>query len=184
MHLNVCIKSLPAHDTSQKCSVRRATWVTRPVKNDHQKIPRVSVCRLVLWSFKPGTYQTGSFAELTPQSFKLAAAVSSEPLVLPLMIEILVPLPASTRPVPRGDWRGLIGFPAMAHNLIKTKERNKKPWVSPPILQQLQQWQLQQGQQLPSKSSDDFVRALAIHNSWLAIPSPSDLRHKKCHIYR
>jgi hypothetical protein len=29
--------------------------------------------------------------------------------------------------------------------------------VSAPILQQLQQWQLQQGQQLPSKSSDDFV---------------------------
>jgi hypothetical protein len=37
IHLNVCIKSLPAHDTSEKCSVRRAT-VQFAVKNDRQTL--------------------------------------------------------------------------------------------------------------------------------------------------
>jgi hypothetical protein len=131
---------------------------------DSDSLWSVPGIELVLWSFKPGTYQTGSFAELTPrQSFKLrhvVTPVSSRPLVLPLMIEL-------------------------CHVVID------EVWLA------FLQWRaISLTQRNTSKSSDDFIRGLGItqqelwrfrksshDNCWLAMPSPSDLRHKKCHIY-
>jgi hypothetical protein len=120
---------------------------------------------LVLWSFKPGTLTRADFLRNLRRIFKLVARgpVSSGPLVLPLMIEILAPLTAcSTRAcatwwLTRFDWLSCNGAQSHWHKGMKQKAMSE-----PPILQQLQQWQLQQGQQLPSKSSDDFARALAI----------------------
>jgi hypothetical protein len=127
---------------------------------------------LVLWSFKPGTYQTGSFAELTPtfQTWGTRSRKFRAPSSIPNDWDPPAPYRFySGLCQPRGDWRGLIGFPTMARILIDTKER---------------------------KSSDDFVSALGMtqqelwrfrkssrDNRWLAIPSPSDPRDKKCHIY-
>jgi hypothetical protein len=88
------------------------------------------------------------------------APISSGPLVLPLMIEL-------------------------CHVVID------EVWLAFP------QWRaISLTQRNASKSSDDFIRGLGItqqelwwfrksshDNRWLAMPSPSDLRYKKCHIY-
>jgi hypothetical protein len=127
---------------------------------------------LVLWSFKPVTYQTGSFAELTPK-FQTCGTRSHK---------FRAPSPTPNDWDPCAAYRFYSG---LCHVVID------EVWLAFP------QWHtISSTQRNASKSSDDFVRALGItqqelwrfrkrsrDNRWLAIPSPSDLRHKKNHIY-
>jgi hypothetical protein len=145
----------------------------------HQFWPDTHSCSVM--KFQAGTYQTRSFAELTPK-FQTCGTQSHK---------FQAPSPTPNNWDPRATYHFYSGLchvvidqvwlallPAMVCNLIDTKEWNKKPWVSPPILQQLQQ-----GQQLPSQQELWQFCKSSRDNHWLAIPSPSDLRHKKCHIY-
>jgi capsular polysaccharide biosynthesis protein len=113
------------------------------------------------------------------RSLKLAARgpKSSRPLVLPLMIEIPMSLTASTRAcatwwLTRFDWLSRNGAQSHRHKGTKQKAMSGPPdpaaTAAGTAAAQQELWQFR-------KSSRD--------NRWLAIPSPSDLRHKKCHIY-
>ncbi len=129
------------------------TIAGRPLFDFIRKISSCALVRMegwevVLWSFKPGTYQTG---------FKLAARgpVSSGPLVLPLMIEILAPLTASTRA-------------CLCHVVID------EVWLAFP------QWRAISSTQRNARAQELWrFRKSSRDNRCLAIPSPSDLRHKK-----
>jgi hypothetical protein len=130
---------------------------------------------LVLWSFKPGTYQTGSFAELTPK-FQACGTRSRKFW--------------ATSPTPN-DWDPCAAYRFYCTRACATWWLTRFDWLSHNGAQSHRH-------KKERKSSDDFVRALGIthqeelwrfrkssrDNCWLAIPRPSDLRHKKCHIYR
>jgi hypothetical protein len=160
------------HRNRQNISIARRPF--RSVSIQDQNCQN-KASQVVLWSFKPGTYQTRSFAELTPK-FQTCSTRSHK-------FRALSPTPNDWDPraafstastvlglVPHGDWWVLIGFPTMACTLINTKEHKSSDWrfVRALGITQQELWQFR-------KSSRD--------NCWLAIPRPSDLRHKKCHIY-
>jgi hypothetical protein len=165
MCIRVTLFNLPGTPHKKWLFYRSFTWFLYPSNIFAECPPAFIPLCVVLWSFKPGTYQTGSFVELTLK-FQTCGTRSRK---------FRAPSPTPNAWDPRAAYRFYLGLWRMVIDevwlafpqwrtitLTQRNETKSHEWAPRSCSNCSSDSCRQQGQQLPSKSSDDFVRALAI----------------------